>query len=69
MTLSEPNTAMAVTIDIGNPIDIHPRNKQEVGRRLALGAFKKAYGKDVVHSGPLYKSMSVVDNKIRIRFL
>ena len=68
MTLSLPNTAMAVTIDIGNPVDIHPRNKQEVGRRLALGALKVAYGKDIVHSGPLYKSMSVADSKIRIKF-
>lgn len=48
------DTGMVVTLDIGNPADIHPRNKHEVGRRLALWAMAKTYGrKDLVHSGPL----------------
>ncbi|HEY9248910.1 MAG TPA: sialate O-acetylesterase [Rariglobus sp.] len=56
MTLSVPNTGMAVTIDIGNPDDVHPLNKQEVGRRLALIALAKTYGKpDTVYSGPVYR--------------
>ncbi len=68
-TLSVPNTGMAVTMDIGNVKDIHPRNKQEVGRRLALWALAKTYGKqDLVYSGPLYESMSVEGDKIRIQF-
>jgi sialate O-acetylesterase len=68
-TLAVPNTGMAVTTDIGNLTDIHPKNKQEVGRRLALWALAKDYGRaDLVYSGPLYKSMAVEDNKIRISF-
>ena len=52
-----PNTGMAVTTDIGDPKDIHPRNKQEVGRRLALWALANTYGKkDTVYSGPMFKS-------------
>ncbi|MGQ9523423.1 MAG: sialate O-acetylesterase [Armatimonadota bacterium] len=68
MTLSLPKTGMAVTIDIGDAKDIHPRNKQDVGYRLALAALKVAYGQDVVHSGPLYKSMKIEGDKVRIRF-
>lgn len=68
MTLSVPNTGMAVTIDIGDANDIHPTNKQEVGRRLALCAEKVAFDMDVVHSGPRYDSMDVEDEKIRLRF-
>ena len=68
MTLSLPKTAMAVTIDIGEAEDIHPRNKQDVGRRLALGAQAVAYGQKVAYSGPMYESMSVEGDKIRVRF-
>ena len=68
MALSVPNTGMAVTSDIGNLTDVHPKNKQEVGRRLALWALAKTYGYDIVCSGPLYKSMRVEDDKIRIFF-
>ena len=69
MTLSLPNTGMAVTADIGNAGDIHPRNKQLVGKRLALWALAKTYGrKDCICSGPLYKSMQVEGNKIRLDF-
>jgi sialate O-acetylesterase len=68
-TLSMPHTGMAVTVDIGNIADIHPRNKQDVGKRLALWALADSYGKsDLVYSGPLYKSMKVEGNKIRISF-
>jgi sialate O-acetylesterase len=68
MALSVPNTGMAITSDIGNLNDVHPQNKQEVGRRLTLWALAKTYGHDIVYSGPLYKSMRVEDDKIRIFF-
>jgi sialate O-acetylesterase len=68
MTLSLPKTGMAVTIDIGDGSDIHPKNKQEVGYRLALAAQAVAYGQDVIYSGPLYESMAVEGDKIRLRF-
>jgi sialate O-acetylesterase len=59
---------MAVIIDIGEARDIHPKNKQDVGTRLALWALARDYGRDIVYSGPLYKSMKVEGNKIRITF-
>ena len=68
-TLSLENTGMVVTTDIGNPDNIHPANKQEVGTRLARWALAKDYGfSDIVYSGPIYKSMKIEDNKIRIFF-
>ncbi len=67
-TLAVPNTGMAVTMDIGNVKDIHPRNKQDVGNRLALWALAKIYGKELVYSGPLYESMAVDGNKVRLQF-
>ncbi len=67
--LAMKNTGMAVTTDITNLSDIHPTNKQDVGKRLALWALAKTYGKsDLVYSGPLYKSMKVDGNKVRIEF-
>lgn len=63
-----PKTGMAVIIDIGNAKDIHPKNKQDVGKRLALLALAKDYDKDVVPSGPLYKSMKKEGSKIKISF-
>jgi sialate O-acetylesterase len=57
MTLELPNTGMAVITDIGDAKDIHPKNKQDVGKRLALWALANTYGKNVVYSGPMYKSM------------
>lgn len=68
-TLTMPNTGMAVTTDIGNVSDIHPRNKREVGRRLALWALANTYGHDdLVFSGPMYESMTVTGNRAQIKF-
>jgi sialate O-acetylesterase len=67
-TLSLPNTGMSVTTDIGNPTDIHPKDKQDVGKRLAAIAFHNVYGENNVYSGPMYQSMKVEGNKIRISF-
>jgi sialate O-acetylesterase len=69
MTLREPNTGMAVAIDIGDADDIHPKNKQEVGRRLALNALKSAYKQDIVSSGPMYTHMFIEGNKMRLQFM
>jgi sialate O-acetylesterase len=67
--LKIPNTGMVVTTDIGNIADIHPKNKQEVGRRLALLALKGTYGKPTtVADGPVFKSMAIEGAKIRVRF-
>ena len=67
--LSVPNTGMAVTIDVGEYNDIHPKNKKPVGYRLALAAEKVAYGDDsVVYSGPVYKSMTIEGDKIVLSF-
>jgi sialate O-acetylesterase len=79
MTLdASPNTGMAVTVDIADvnlihPKDnnfegIHPKNKQDVGKRLALWALAKVYGRDIVYSGPIYKSMAIENGKIRLQF-
>ncbi len=69
MTLAVANTGMAVTVDIGDAKDIHPRNKRDVGIRLALPALAKTYGfKDLVYSGPLYKSARVEQRSMRIEF-
>ncbi len=67
-TLDVANTGMAVTIDIGDPEDIHPTNKKDVGKRLAVWALNKDYGKDVVFSGPMYSSHEVEGNNIRVFF-
>jgi len=63
-----PNTGIAVTIDVGDPEDVHPHRKAEVGQRLALWALGRTYKKPIVYSGPFYQSMAVEANKIRIRF-
>ncbi len=68
LTLSLPNTGMAVIIDIGEAKDIHPKNKQDVGRRLALWALAGTYGKDVVYSGPICRSTEKAGNKIILHF-
>ena len=66
--LKIPNTAMALAIDVGNPHDIHPRNKQDVGKRLAQIALHKDYDKDIVPCGPMYKSMEIKDGEIILSF-
>ena len=64
-----PNTGMAVINDIGNLKDIHPTNKQEVGRRLALWALAKTYGQEnLVYSGPTFKAMTIEGDKLRLTF-
>ncbi len=68
MTLSINNTGMAVTTDIGEEKDIHPKNKQDVGKRLAAIALNKVYGKKVVYSGPMYQGMATAGNKITLSF-
>ena len=67
-SLSVPNTAMAVAIDLGEWNDIHPDRKKDVGDRLALAAEKIAYGENIVYSGPIYQSSTIDDNKIIISF-
>lgn len=68
MAFSLPNTGMAVTIDIGDANDIHPGNKQDVGNRLALNARRLVYGENIAYSGPIYKSMKIEVNRIRLFF-
>ena len=68
MTLALPKTGMAVTIDIGDAVDIHPKDKQDVGKRLELAALAQAYGQDVTYSGPIYKSMKIEGDKVRLNF-
>jgi sialate O-acetylesterase len=67
-TLAVPNTGMAVTVDLGEAGNIHPKNKQDVGKRLALWALAKTYGRDLVYCGPLYRSMRNEGDKIIVRF-
>ena len=66
--LAEPATGMAVTIDIGDALDIHPTNKRDVGRRLAQWALVKCFGLEGVPGGPLYTGMSIEGDCIRLRF-
>ena len=70
LTLKVPRTSMAITIDVGNPKDVHPKDKIDVGQRLALVAKKLVYGEQVVASGPLYQNFKVeTDGKVRVRFI
>ena len=66
--LKLPNTGMAVTVDIGDPVNIHPKQKQEVGDRLTRIALAKTYGRDLEYSGPMYDSMKVEGSAIRVTF-
>ncbi len=68
MTLSLPHTGMVVTTDIGNPIDIHPTNKQDVGKRLAAIAFNNIYGIAMQDRGPSYSSMQIKENEMILSF-
>ena len=67
-TLALKNTGMAVTIDIGDAVDIHPKNKQDVGLRLALAARAIAYGEKVEWSGPLYRQVTQEEHALRVWF-
>jgi sialate O-acetylesterase len=67
-TLELPKTGMAVALDIGDSHDIHPKNKQEVGRRLGLAAQSVAYGRKVESMGPTFKSMRVDAAGLHLRF-
>ncbi|ERM81000.1 hypothetical protein P872_11985 [Rhodonellum psychrophilum GCM71 = DSM 17998] len=67
-TLALPNTGMAVTIDVGNAEDIHPRNKKDVGHRLWLAAKKVAYGEELLFSGPKLKNADFGTDKVRLEF-
>jgi sialate O-acetylesterase len=66
--LSTPKTGMAVAIDIGDEKDIHPPNKPAFGKRLVLAALAVAYGKEIEFSGPLFDSMKVEGDKVRLTF-
>ena len=68
LTLKLPNTGQAVLIDIGESGDIHPRNKKDVGDRLALIALARDYKKNLPYSGPVYDSMKIADGKAVISF-
>lgn len=62
------NSGLAVAIDIGDANDVHPKNKLEVGRRLALCALASTYGKKIEWSGPWYKKMELIDKGVRLHF-
>lgn len=68
MTAMQPHNGLALAIDIGDAADIHPRNKQDVGARLALWARATVYDEDIAYSGPWYKAMEVEGSRIRLRF-
>ncbi len=69
LTLNLPNTGMVVTTDlVDDPKDIHPTNKQDVGKRLAAIALNNLYKKEMICSGPTYKSMEVKGNEIILLF-
>lgn len=63
-----PKVGQALAIDLGDAMDIHPRNKQDVGRRLGLAAEAIAYGRDIEYSGPVFKEMHISDGKAELSF-
>lgn len=67
-TLALPNTGMASAVDIGDPGNLHPIDKRDVGKRLALAARHVAYGEDVVCSGPLFKALKKEGAALRVEF-
>jgi sialate O-acetylesterase len=68
MTLTLPHTGQAVIIDIGDADNIHPKNKQDVGKRLALWALAKDYCQDVIYSGPVYQGMKIDGSRLVLSF-
>ena len=69
MTLRLPNTGMAVIIDIGEAKNIHPKNKQDVGRRLAFNALASHYSQSMESCGPIYAKMSIKNGHIVLSFI
>jgi sialate O-acetylesterase len=65
---SVPNTGIALTMDIGDLNEIHPEDKQDVGHRLALWALAKVHNRPIIYSGPIYKSMAIEGERVRIAF-
>ena len=68
LALKEPETGMAVLIDLGEAGDIHPKNKTDVGYRLSLPALHLAYGQDIAYSGPIFASMKIEGKKAKLTF-
>ncbi len=68
MTLKLPKTGMAVTTDIGNPFDVHPTNKQDVGKRLAANALKQTFGQEIPFSSPLLEAVKFENGKAFVSF-
>jgi sialate O-acetylesterase len=68
MALKLPATGQAVTIDVGEARDIHPTNKQDVGKRLSFWALSKTYGREMAYLGPTYKSQEIQGDKIVLSF-
>lgn len=68
LSLTLPASGMAVTIDVGEARDIHPKNKQDVGDRLARAGLAIAYQKDVVAMGPLMRSVTIEDSRVRLQY-
>jgi sialate O-acetylesterase len=66
--LNLPNTGLGVNVDIGNAFNIHQKNKKDVAHRLALWALGTTYGKDIIYSGPLYESMEIINDRIKLKF-
>jgi sialate O-acetylesterase len=66
--LSLPRTGMAVTIDIGDPKDVHPHNKAPLGERLTRMAMANVYGRKLEYSGPVYESTKISGNAVRLKF-
>ena len=66
--LQMPNVGLAVTIDVGDPVDLHPPNKGDMGERLALWSLAKDYGKKIAYSGPLYQTNRIANGKIILSF-
>lgn len=68
LALNLPKTGMAVTTDIGNPTDIHPTNKQDVGKRLAANALKQTYNQEIPFSSPMFDSVKFENGKAIVSF-
>src|SRR5690606_15306398 len=68
LALQEPNTGMAVAIDLGEASDIHPKNKEDVGRRLGMLALAKAYDKDLLAESPQYEDMEIQGPQVILNF-